>query len=394
MKNEAGKPEQDHFESLTERLEINMRYYSEEDPANKTLSIFAEAALKALDEPHFRQLLEDVFLMRPELPMATTVKLLERVFQADALQHDPANYPYRTVPEWLDHFSLVNEDFLRGGVVWHSLMHRNLQSNIAERYKSVKLMGALLEDRFERPPTHLDVGSSVLHGDIKLAFNDVDVPFGPIEIVKPTGEHSYERDQYFTKLANIALKQQVQFGSMVGVDITNVDDPVTRQWVKSCSFYPDELLDENKVREYKVLDELDPNHERVQVFRGDFANLDFKAFREVSPAEGYDIITFSTIFYQVETHERVAMLVNASQLLSDRGIIIIQDGIGGDFSKNYNYVTSVIDSTARHPSEQVILRWEKPRCQRAALGMGRFSLGGKLHTFGEALEKRFGNVAV
>lgn len=389
ISNETSPRDENRIEEIAQRLKINRRYYTEEDPANHTLAVFAEAALHALDEPYFRDLVQDMFDTRPDLPTPYAVKLLERVYQADLLEHNP-EYPigYHRVDAWLKEFSDVNEDMTRGGIVWHSLMYRNLQSNVAERYKTIKLLTGLVRERFDEPPTHLDVGSSVLHGDIKLAFNQMHepmrVPFGHIEVVK--GERNNNApDRYLTKLANIALQQQVEFGPMMGIDITDVDDPVTKQWVKSCSFYPDELLDERRVSEYDELDQLDPNHERVKVFRDDFAAFDFRKFREVSPVDTYDIITFSTVFYQVSPHERTAMLVNASQLLSPRGIIVIQDGVGGDFSKRFNYVTSVIDSTEDNPSEQTVFRWETPRCRKVMLGLGKISIGGKARTIGEAL---------
>lgn len=378
------------FEQFVERLEINQRYYSVRDPANMTLGIFAAAALKGLEEPFFRQQVEEVLEARPELSPSTTVKLFERVYQADLLQHDRENYPsrYSTIKSWLEAFATIEDDMIRGGVVGSNLRGRSLQSNIAERYKSIKIIAALLGDRFDEPPSHLDVGSSVLHGSIKLAYNDI-LPFGEIDIVEAKGDKEYQTNRYLTKLANTALRGQVVFGPMMGVDIMSFDDAVTREWVRSCSFYPDELLDEDKVREYEILEKLDPNHHRISVFSDDFADLDFNAFRDVSPSGSYDIITFSTIFYLLDEHERSAMLDNANRLLSPRGIIVIQDAIDGDFSKSYNYVTSVIDSGDRHPTEQIVFQWKTPRCMTAALGMGKICLGGRLHTIDEALEKRF-----
>lgn len=391
--NETRPPTESRLQDFAERLTVNRRYYTQEDPANKTLAVFAEAALHALDEPYFRELVEDMFETRPDLEPSYAVKLLERVYQADLLQHDP-EYPtgYQEPEAWLKEFTVVNDDMLRSGVLWHSLMYRQLQSNVAERYKTVKLLAAVIQDRFDDPPSHLDIGSSIMHGDIKLAYNRTQeprqVPFGPMDIVEERERAAYAKNKCLTELANAALAQQVEFGPMMGIDITDVDDPVTRQWVKSCSFYPDELLNEARVEEYNELDRLDPNHERVKAFRGDFAAFDFRAFRDASPVREYDIITFSTIFYQVSSRERTAMLVNASQLLSERGVIIIQDGIGGDFSKRFNYATSVIDSTDSNPTEQMLLRWETPRCRKAALSLGRIGVGGAQRTLREALERR------
>jgi hypothetical protein len=388
------------FDEFRYRLEINQRYYREDDPANISLSAFAEAALHELEEPYFREMVEDTLSARVNEKPSTIVKLFERAYQADLLQHeqDYPNPSYRSPEAWIEEFKAVDEDMTRWGVVWHTLRHRNLQSNIAERYKPVKVITALLSDRFESPPNHLDVGSSIMNGSIKLAFNRPDnpgeVPFGQIDIMAPESRYSsYERkDYYATRLANRALREHVEYGTMIGTDITDVNDPVTDLWAQSCSFYPDELMDERKVQEYMQLKHLDPHHERVLAFRGDFTNSHHvRKLRDFSPVEAFDIITFSTIFYQLKNkQEQLDMLIHASQLLSERGVIIIQDGIDGDFSKKYNYVTWLRDGMAADStSDQELFRWETPRCQKAVLGVGKFAMGDKLQTISEAFSSRY-----
>lgn len=393
---DEGRPIQENrLAAFARRLEINREYYTQQDSANKRLAVYAEAMLVMLADPKFRDHISDFLDMRPELDAAHALKLHERVTQADLLQHDPDNYPhqYDNVQSWLDGFAAEQADMIRDGMVTANLYGRELQSNVAERYKTIKLLAAMLGDRFDEPPSHLDIGSSVMHGDLKLAYNGmkepVRFPFGPIDIVTPEDTNRYRQDHCLTHLANTALKQQVTFGPMMGVDITDIDDPRTRRWAKSCSFYPDELLDKARVTEYDVLDTLDPGHERVQFYQGDFADphFDFKKFHKTSPAKEFDIITFSTVFYQVKRHERTRMLVNAARLLSQRGVIVIQDAADGDFSKRFNYTTSVIDNTQYHPTEQTLLRWETPRCRKAMLAMGHVSVGGKLRTFEEALKE-------
>ena len=231
-----------------------------------------------------------------------------------------------------------------------------------------------------------------MHGSLKLAYNGHDsgpgLQFGPIDIMHPGDRETISRrNDYLSDLANFALRQTVAYGDMVGLDITDIDDGYTAAWAKSCSFYPDELRDPIRLAEYTTLETIDPEHERVQKFVGDFSDSnDFRRLRDIAPDRGFDIITFSTIFYQVTKEERMAMLVNAAQLMSDHGIIIIQDGVNGNFSKLYNYVTWVRDSQSRDAtSDQELIRWRTPRCRQAVLGMGKLAVAGQEVTMAQAL---------
>lgn len=381
------------LDEVRDRLEINRRYYTEDDPANKRLAVYAEAMLHMLEKPAFREHMEDFLRARPEIDAAYAVKLHERATQADLMQHDAARYPeaYDDVTTWVDAFAAQQEDLLRDGVISLNLYTRDLQSNIAERYKTIKLLASVLRDRFDEPPSHLDIGSSVLHGDLKLAFGNgseqAELAFGPIEIVESGEGNEPRTEANLTHLANTALQSCVEFGSMMGIDITDITDPSTTRWAKSCSFYPDELLDKRRVDEYDKLDLLDPDRERIPFYQSDFSdpNFDFRKFYKESPVREYDLITFSTVFYQVSARERTRMLINAAQLLSPKGAIIIQDAADGDFSKRYNYKTSLIDNLQRSPRERVVLEWETPRCRKATIGMGRLSIAGQLRTLGESL---------
>lgn len=392
------------MDDIVQRLQHNETYYREKDPANLTLSIFASAALTALDTMRpFRQNIEDLIALRPELAPAHAIKLLERCYQAVLLKNDPC-YPetYRKEEAWYDAFTDIEKDSSASEMLYYRLLTQHVQSNIAERYKTVKLLASIYRDRFGDDPSHLDVGSSVLHGDIKLVYNrsglSARVPFGDMQVYEALDDQHLQRvsagelrpryDPVATELANAALKRTVTFGEVIGVDITDVDDPAIKEWAKSCSFYPDELRDAKKVAEYDELDRLDPRHERVRFVKGDFSNTqDVRTLRGTMNGDKFDIITFSTIFYQVDVRERHAMLVNAAQLLSDGGIILIQDAPDGNFETRYRYGASVIDSTRPELGEQHVLRWKTPRCKEAMIGLGKLSVKGKLLHFDRALEQ-------
>lgn len=389
----------ERLKQLETQLELNAYYYTETDPANLTLGYFAKAALIALrNNPGrgFSSVVEHLLELRDDIDAPHAVKLLERGYQADLLEYDDT-YPhgYQTEVAWLQAFSNidVDHDLLRWGVLANNVTIRPLQSNIAERYKTIKLLASFISDRFKKPISHLDIGSSVMHGDYKLLYeanpNSPVKPFKSVEIVNSDKDHT--PDERLTKLANVALRQRVSFGHVMGVDITDITDPGVKRWAKSCSFYPDELLKQGEIADYNILDHLDPDHKKAHFFQGDFADLDRRKFTEASPLEEWDLITFSTIFYQVSKQERLAMLVNASSILSENGLIIIQDARDGNFSKPFNYTTSVIDATARHNNpEEPLLLWENGRCNRAALGKGRLIVNGESVPTDVALKERFG----
>ena len=139
------------LEAFSHRLAINSRFYREQDPANVTLAHFADAPSEALGRPYFRDQLTDMLESRPEMQPATALKTLERTYQADVLRYETdSGYPNGFTKErWLELFDAVEDDMIRAGLVWLTLQHRNLQSNVAERYKSIKLITGMIADRFD-----------------------------------------------------------------------------------------------------------------------------------------------------------------------------------------------------------------------------------------------------
>lgn len=396
---EAMSSKAERFAQVKNQLEFNAHRYLELDPANATLGYFAKAALAALNRSQkggLHEVVDYLLEMRDDIDGPHAVKSLERGYQADLMQHDVFYpYAYRNEQSWRRTFEEidVDNDIMRWGVLANNVTLRPIQSNVAERYKSIKLISALIKDRFDGPISVLDIGSSVLHGGLKLLHEgNSDSPIRPFEAMevlrsKETNDH----DHRLTELANLALRETLTFGPIMGIDMTDIDDPSVRRWAMSCSFYPDELRDPTNIADYIELDTIDPTHEQVHFFQDNFAELDRKNFAKVSPVEQWDIITFSTVFYQATKHERFAMLVNASSLLSDDGLIIIQDARDGNFSTPFNYTTSIIDAQAHTTSrEQPLLTWEDGRCKRAATSDGSMIVNGRSSTINEALEAQYG----
>ncbi len=372
------------------------RRYRIEDPKNSRIADFAEAARTALDNPEFYTLLDSTMQQRPSLDGPHAANLLLRSIQADLIEHDD-QYPsaYDSVNSWLQAFDIILSNTDRRSALEHKLETYIVQSNVAKRYVSTSLIATLLQDRLGEHPAHLDIGPSRMHGDKKLVAHDLigrTLPFGDVEIVSDydTETSLSVVDSRLTKMTKAVLGQGVEFGAMAGIDITDVTDPAVVKWVKNCSFYPDELLDTSRVAEYDLLDSLDPNNERVTFFQGDFASsYDLRKFKDISPVSQYDMITFSAVLYQYHNNpaKQYAMLVNAMNLLSPQGILVVQDAPDGNFAKKYNCVTAVRDGLDLEAGYQELLIWEDARCNRAALGAGKVILGDEKLTITELIER-------
>ncbi len=372
------------------------RRYRIEDPKNSRIADFAEAARTALDNPEFYTLLDSTMQQRPDLDGPHAANLILRSVQADLIEHDD-RYPqvYNSVESWLQAFDKILTNNERRTALEHKLETYIVQSNVAKRYVSTALIATLLQDRLGKHPAHLDIGPSRMHGDKKLVAQDLigrTLPFGDVEIVSDYDSETSSSivDSRLTSMTKTVLGQSVEFGAMAGIDITNVTDPEVIKWVKNCSFYPDELLDASRVTEYDLLDSLDPNNERVTFFQGDFSSsYDLRRFKENSPVGQYDMITFSAVLYQYHKHpaKQYAMLVNAMNLLSPDGILVVQDAPDGNFAKKYNCVTAVRDGLDLESGYQELLIWEDARCNRAALGAGKLILGDEKLTITELIER-------
>jgi hypothetical protein len=179
----------------------------------------------------------------------------------------------------------------------------------------------------------------------------------------------------------------------MGVDITPLDAN-SLDWVKSCSFYPSELLDEELVREFDTLalasTGLSPSKrlskklyslhpQNLGFYHGDFSDDESMSnFLEQSPVEKFHVVTFLTIMHQLSDEERTAMLKRAKDYLHPDGLIIIQDfaRVNPDSPNQlefppdwqpYLYRTIVIDPTKPNEGPRELLYWDWGRCEKVVL---------------------------
>lgn len=374
-------------------------YYSKEDSNNPTLAICAEAMQIAMNIYSFNELIQKAYNVRRNSDLHVDHRymfnLVARATAADLLQRDIEPYELSTPEEFVHNWTDILDDDERTNEFTRHLMTEEIQSNIEQRSCSTKLLASAFENRWGPKPNVLNIGSSRKHGDIALLFgheNGIDgLGFLPIELGTQTRGGKLITNHKLTELANEKLKQETEFGEMVAVDIVNIDDPKKRFWAYVCSLYFDERRNAEKVERYQLMDSIDTDHERIAFFRGDFtANQDMHRFRETFHDTKFDIIRFETVMYMYKNtpYKQLSMLINAVQLLSPNGVIIVQDAADGNFQKKFNYVTSVLDANNIEAGLQDVLRWETARCRSAKLEPGLLSINGIERTLRQALERK------
>ena len=354
------------------------------------IAAFAIAASRSVTQnENFRKTIQELLEFRPDISpnyaVNLTLRALQKQLNREAYRREyPEAY---TDPElWGQAITEVtnptnlaeNDEFM-----W-DIMYRHVQSNIAERYKSFVLLMHLMGNRFGENPSILDIGCSQNQGLKRIAFSHM-LPFTPFQSIIQDG---HEAPSLEMQILNRLVGTPLQLGPSVGIDIMHPRDVSNKEWARSCSFYPSELLIDQRREEYDLLDTAEPP--QVGFYAADFSEFDHDDFNANSQTTKFDLVTFSTVLYQVSDEgQRQKMLDNARRLLKPHGLIVVQDFATVDpndktkmvfhpnwFEHTYLYGTMVIDPL--DPTGQVhdVFRWENGRCKRMAAGsdLGRIML--------------------
>jgi hypothetical protein len=401
------------IDNLKGRLNHNTRYYGRFKNANRAFGALATATLINLDDnPKFRDGIEHFVEVRgQEMTASHGLKLLERSYQEllmilrDRTDISPelTGYPhgFGNVDRWItvqNYFS--NEPVLDDAVHKHLILD-DVQTNIADRDKAVKLIAMAYDERFGDQPSRLDIGPSIGQGMIMSVFNrsphTPKLSFGPMRLGGPiapaeldAARHNMYRprsDKRLTRLANTALNNYYEFGEVRGVEKSNVYDQGTQQWVRY-SHYPQELVDGKTLRKFDEVASLDPNYERVHMTVADITSREgLRILEEDSGAKEYDIVSCITMLYQIkDASERMKLIYNLASFVKEGGIIIIQDALNGNFETPYEYTTYVIDTARPGWKMEALLHWGNARCKTAVVGSGTINVEGHRIQFHEALE--------
>jgi len=354
------------------------------------IAAFAIAASRAVTQnDNFRSTIHELLDFRPDISPNYAVNLTLRAIQKQLTRESyRRKYPEaytnpdlwsRAIAEVSNPTNLAeNDEFM-----W-DIMYRHVQSNIAERYKSFTLLMHLMRNRFEDAPSILDIGCSQNQGLKRIAISHI-LPFAPFQSVIEDGREAPGLEiQILNRLVGTPLK----LGPSIGIDIMHPRDVSNKEWARSCSFYPSELLLDQRREEYDLLDTAEPP--QVGFYAADFTHFDHEDFSKESPVKKFDMVTFSTVLYQISDEaQRQKMLDNARRLMKPNGLIIVQDFVTVDpadntrmvfhpnwFEHTFLYATMVIDPLDPTGQIREVFRWENGRCRRMMAGheLGRIML--------------------
>jgi len=350
-------------------------------------SAYCEASRGLLqDDPDYQKIVNAVLFEREGVHPSDGVNLVLRALQKQLTKIPRSEYPeaYTYPDPWKEALEYATQE----GSSFHDefitdIRTRNVQSNVSERYKAVALVANLMQERLGKKPSILDVGCSRNHGLKRLTMGNkyrfsqvtaeelvVDNLGVPIKSIP---------DRQATYSVQEVLEPGLRLGRSLGLDVVPIENEDNKEWARSCSFYPSELLDREKVKAYDELDETE--RQNVGFYHGDFTDLNFEDFEGHSPVTRFDVVTFSTVLYQISSEKHEAMFENAKKLLKPNGIILIQDFAEIDledhsklrffenwFKEPYLYRTIMLDPKIQNGGLIELFRWDNGRCNKLLSG--------------------------
>lgn len=282
--------------------------------------------------------------------------------------------------EWEKGTAWIVTDSDRFGQFWSDVWTRPLQSNKSERYKALKAFGVMARS-FGRLGLFsvMDVGASQ-NADLNHLASGVG--FQSPTVVRP-GSVRVRPSLGHTAAFSTLMSREMPLDRSVGIDLTWPED--SREWAWSCSHYPSELLDQERVDFFNAL--IEAEYPEVAFFKGDFANFNDEAFRvQFAGRDTFKIVHFCTMLYQASEAERQVMLDRAAEYAED--FVAVQDFVGIDpddpthliFRDNWQdephpYRMVIRDMRSKNPRRwQEVFLWRDGRCRELQVGLGRIAL--------------------
>lgn len=383
--------EQDRLERLTGDMRKQVDSLTAEDNIEAS---FYDAALEILDESDdLRNLLLEFLKRRPELAPSHERYLPLRCFQKFALRTRARYYKSFDTEQWKELIVTTLSDDESRAELQYDLFNRHLQTNVADRYKSVPpLVGWLrANQRTGDKVSILDIGSSVNHGLKKMSLMDI-LPgeeFShtnaviPSDPQRPWKEFSYSES--ITSRINELQNQPVGLSIGVGIDREDMSTPENEEWARAC-LAPREHHD-GTVDDHDKLDMIRPTN--VSFIKRDLLNPnDAQYVEETTEFIGFfDVVTIFTVMNQLSPSDRYRMAAIARRYVKDTGILVVQDFarvnpdldieidfLFQDWNRNFSYRTIVMDMQERGRYQEALL-FDGGRCKAVQPALGRLALG-------------------
>lgn len=378
-----------------ERLAHDMRTQADTLTEEDGIEVaFYRAALERLDtDEDFRGLMLDFLRHRPELAPSHERYLPLRCFQKFAIRWNPQYHKGFDSKQWKNLIKDTLSDEHARAELEHDLFNRHLQTNVADRYKSVPpLIGWLRENqRVGERVSILDIGSSVNHGLKKLSLMDI-LPgelfsptraFLPADSVRPWKDFSESEE--LTDRINTLQNTPVGLSVGVGIDREDMSTPDNEEWARAC-LTPREHQD-GTVDNHDKLDMIRPPN--VRFVKRDLLNPDESRDLHGSPEDNpfFDVVTIFTVMNQLSPSDRYRLTSIARRHVKETGLLVIQDFarvnpdldieidfLFQDWNRHFSYRTIVMDMQERGRYQEAML-FDGGRCKAFQPALGRFALG-------------------
>ncbi len=359
---------------------------------DERVSAFAIAAKYALDtNPKFREELIGTFEARPGEPVPYTFSRMVRAFQKPLISEEgqkkfdyPKKFDIQNWSNWCVAFDWVFDHPIYSDQFSLDMWTRDLQSNIIDRGKNIKLLKLLLPEVIPTEASIFDVGCSQNRVLKKLLLNR---PFTRTRVMREVeqpnnldqpDEKEHRVDETGTSVVNSALNSEVNFGSSIGIDKEFLHDTHIKEWEEACTFLPSERLNQALRDEYDFLD--GQNVPGVKFVKADFLEKSSNIFEKNGIGRHmFHFVFYSTVLYMLSENDRQTMLENGDEARHPKGLKVILDNATKDpdapsglrfnpnFAQDYEYTTH-IDDPAGSGELLEVFQWKNGRCLELKAG--------------------------
>jgi hypothetical protein len=221
----------------------------------------------------------------------------------------------------------------------------NVGSDVETRIAGPKLAAHFFmpEDRLKEGVDFLNVGSSRNHALVMLAAN-----LTLLQVIVYEGE-AQRPDKQLSQTIQVTLDRPVTLREGVGVDLWHLRDSSWSEFAQACRYGPLELQDPQKRNLYPLLEAMRDADPRLSHLTTDYGNyrdlvyVDSEQLARLDAENSFDLVAFSTCWYQNYPQKRRRMFERASHAVREDGLIVVQD-----FCQR-----NPTESDAIHPADQL-----------------------------------------
>lgn len=312
-------------------------YIKQRDETRPRMKAFYQWLHGSLDDPVVREPIRDMFEFRPTMRVLYGFNLASRALWAITAKSDDDFALKRTKPEdWEPTRELLRDpDCVEELSV--ILCTKEITSTKRMRFTPIKV---ILAAAGIESPRLVDMGCSQAHS---LVLASEDSGYDPdLEVGKITPEGWQSDKEDSERFRDIVFNSPLNLSFGLGIDIHNPDDEVNIRWAKASSYYLDERLDVDELKEFERLSDPKRRPDNIDICYG----VSFTASWERMRVDLDQIIQrrapktprsfranaaiFSYSLYEAvrsSPDELQTALANADYITSDSGLTLIADSL-------------------------------------------------------------------